>query len=241
MSPVRHLSDDGTRRHKAKVSLIVLAAVLGIVGIQFAKQPPGLVEGTLLVAVVLGCAVWSIRSTIWFLADSVDLNGRILTVKRGRRTATIPIADVTDVARGAWHQGCTVVIALRSPIGGFGDSVTYRVAGADALTSAELNSVVSRLRAEIGLPSIVEPENTLTAGGRSRLQFKRWALGFVLVLCLPIIANSILSLELFEPYDRQLTAIATLVLAVAVFYGFSPAERDAMMDRRKGNRRSPGH
>lgn len=232
----RRLSDDGTHRYKVKVTLIVLAVALGIVAIQLARRPPGLVMGVLLVALVLGCFALSMRSTTWFIADSVDLGGRKLTVRRGRRTVVISLEDVTDVGRGAWTTGNTVVFVLRAHVDGFGSAVTYRVAGADAVTSDELNAAVARLRHEFGLAPIVEPNNKLTPEGNSRLQLKRWALGFLLVLYLPIMTSSILGLEWFAPYERRLLAIGSLVLSVAFFFGFSPAERDAMMDRTKRTR-----
>ena len=45
------------------------------------------------------------------------------------------------------------------------------------------------------------------------------------------------TVTLFAPYDRQLMALAMLVLLVLVFFGFNQEEMDAISDSRRRNRR----
>ncbi len=237
MPDARRLSDDGTGRYKAKIALFVLAATLGIAGLLLARRPTGIVEGALLIAIVIGCAAWSLRSTVWFMADSVDLAGRRLNVKRGRRTVTIDLADVTDVARAGWSHPGAIVLGLRSPVEGFGHTVTYLMAGADAATSADETAAVAQLRNEIGLMPVSELEAPLTPERRSRLKLKRWFAGLIVLLCAPILVNSILDLNMFAPYDRKVMALAMVVLFVVVYFGFSQGEWDAISDSRRRARK----
>ncbi len=58
-----------------------------------------------------------------------------------------------------------------------------------------------------------------------------------MVLSLPILANSILELNLFAPYDRKLMALAMVVLFVVVYFGFSQRELDAISDSRRRARK----
>jgi hypothetical protein len=237
MSDVKCLSDDGTERYKLKIALFVVAATLGIVGLHWARRPTDMVVEALVLVGVIGCLIWSLRSTVWYIADSVHLAGRRLTIKRGRREATVDLAQVVDVARAGWIQPGAIVLVLRSPLEGFGDAITYRIAGAGSATSAYETAAVAELRKEIGLALITDSESPLTPEGRSRLKLKRWAAGLVVVLSLPILANSILELNLFAPYDRELMALAMVVLLVVVYFGFSQRELDAISDSRRRARK----
>ncbi len=82
-----------------------------------------------------------------------------------------------------------------------------------------------------------DPEGPLTPEGRSLLKLKRWAAGLVAVLYLPILANSILELNLFAPYDRMVTTLGMVVLFVFVYFGFSQADWDAISDSRRRARK----
>lgn len=237
MSDVRRLSDDGTGRYKLKIALFVVAATLGIVGLQWARRPTDTVVEALVLLGVIGCLIWSLRSTVWYIADSVDLAGRRLTIRRGRREATVDLTQIVDVARAGWSQPGAIVLVLRSPLEGFGGAVTYRIAGAGSATSADETAAVDELRKEIGLAPASDPEGPLTPEGRSLLKLKRWAAGLVAVLNLPILANSILELKLFAPYDRMVTTLGMVVLFVFVYFGFSQREWDAVSDSRRRARK----
>jgi hypothetical protein len=104
------------------------------------------------------------------------------------------------------------------------------MADAGSATSAEVTAAVAELRKEIGLVPMTEPEKPLAAEDRSHLKLKRWAAGIVVVLSLPVLVNSILDLNLFAPYDRNLTALTMVVLFLVVYFGFSPQELDAISD-----------
>lgn len=240
MSDARRLSDDGTGRYKLKIALFVVAATLGIIGLQWARRPTDMVVDALVLVGVIGCLIWSLRSTVWYIADSVHLAGRQLTIKRGRREATVDLAQIVDVARAGWSQPGAIVVVLRSPLEGFGDAITYRIAGAGSATSAEETAAVAELRKEIGLAPMTDSERPLTPEGRSHLKLKRWVAGLVVVLSLPILANSILDLNLFAPYDRKLTALTMVVLFVVVYFGFSQQELDAISDSRRRARKQSG-
>lgn len=237
MSDVKRLSDDGTGLYKAKIALFVVAATLGIVGLQWARRPTDMVVEALVLVCIVGCLVWSLRSTVWYSADSVELADRRLTIRRGRRKATVDLTQIVDVARAGWMQPGAIVLALRSPLDGFGDTVTYRIVGAGSVTSADETAAVAELRREIGLAPITDPEVPLTREGRSRLKLKRWAAGLVVVLYLPILANSTLELNLFAPYDRKVSALGMVVMFVIVYFGFSQRELDAISDSRRRARK----
>lgn len=237
MSDVKRLSDDGSGRYKAKIALFVVAMTLGILGLQWARRPTDMVVDALVLLVIVGCLVWSLRSTVWYVADSVELADRRLTIRRGRRKVTVDLTQIVDVARAGWMQPGAIVLALRSPLDGFGDTVTYRIAGAGSATTAEEIAVVAELRREIGLAPVADPEVPLTPDDRSRLKLKRWGAGLVVVLYLPILANSILELNLFAPYDRMVSALATVVMFVIVYFGFSQREWDAISDSRRRARK----
>lgn len=237
MSDVKHLSDVGTGRYKAKIALFVVAATLGIVGLQWARRPTDMVVDGLVLLVIVGCLVWSLRSTVWYIADSVELSGRRLTVRRGRRVATVDLTQIVDVARAGWTTPRAIVLALRSPLDGFGDTVTYRIADAASATSADETAAVAELRREIGLAPAADAEMPLTPDDRSRLKLKRWVAGIAAVLYLPIVANSILELNLFAPYDRKVTAVGLVVMLVILYFGFSQREMDAISDSRRRARK----
>jgi hypothetical protein len=237
MSDVKRLSDDGSGRYKAKTVLFVVAITLGIVGLQWARRPTDMVVDALVLLVIVGCLVWSLRSTVWYVADSVELADRRLTIRRGRRKVTVDLTQIVDVARAGWMQPGAIVLALRSPLDGLGDTVTYRIAGAGSATTAEEIAVVAELRREIGLAPVADPEVPLTPDDRSRLKLKRWGAGLVVVLYLPILANMILELNLFAPYDRMVSALAMVVMFVIVYFGFSQREWDAISDSRRRARK----
>lgn len=237
MADVKRLSDDSTGWYKAKIALFVVAATLGIVGLQWARRPTDPVVDTLVALCLAGCLVWSLRSTVWYIADSVELSGRRLTIKRGRRLATVDLTQIVDVARAGWMTPGAIVLALRTPLDGFGDTVTYRIADAASATSADETAAVAELRREIGLAPIADAEVPLTSDDRSRLKLKRWVARVAAVLYLPILANSLLGLNLFAPYDRKVSALAMVVMLVIVFFGFSQRELDAIGDSRRRGRK----
>jgi hypothetical protein len=164
MSSVRRLSDDGTGRYKLKIALFVVAATLGIVGLQWARRPTDMVVDALVLLGVIGCLIWSLRSTVWYIADSVDLAGRRLTIRRGRREATVDLTQIVDVARAGWSQPGAIVLVLRSPLEGFGDAVTYRIAGAGRLRQ--------RMRLPLWMNSARRSAWHLQATPRARLPLK---------------------------------------------------------------------
>lgn len=126
-----HLSDPGTRRFKLRQTTVIVVSVAVVCAWQYLateRRPNALAS----LSVVLGMAValWlTLRSTYWFLADEVQLDGSRLVARRGAQAAEVRPEQIVDVAPVPFSLRRAIVIRLSAPASPFGDRITFLPVG----------------------------------------------------------------------------------------------------------------
>jgi hypothetical protein len=107
------------------VWLFWFCGIFGSIVVNPSGAPAPHPELILLFPIAVGTiAYFSMKATIWKLADEVYDGGSYLLVKRGGEQEIVDFADVKNVSVTALRNPPCVTLRLRTP-GGFGDEIAF--------------------------------------------------------------------------------------------------------------------
>jgi hypothetical protein len=238
---VHQLSDKGTRAFKLRfVGLLGAMAVAITLAVGVLREPRAtpLMMGFLLVGVLTAVA-WTVRRDPWALADEVVDEGNCLVVRRRSAQARVAFDDIAKIDRDAARFARHVRLTLAQAIPSFGTEVVFRPRDYASMTTQELNRLIEELRARAPATESHQhaPEQSdflASVDGREShgtLTQKRVIFPCAGLLIALAAGNYLLGLKMFAPFDKQVTAVCTLVAGIVMhFFAPTVAEMDKLVD-----------